>query len=150
MSLETSIDNLTAAIREFTALAKPATVSATTAVPALPPVETVAPTPVKPRQTRAAKPAPEPQPPAPVLQTPAAAPADDGGFLDEPAAPAYTQDNVRAALVAYQKAANSQEKAREVLKVYGKSDTLTALKAENYGAVIEEAQKRTASIVAAQ
>lgn len=77
-------------------------------------------------------------PVAPVAPAaPAAPPADDGGFLDEPSStPAPTKDDVRSALIAYNKRVNSEAKTRELLKMAGGVDNLSALPEEKYAAVI--------------
>jgi NACalpha-BTF3-like transcription factor len=61
---------------------------------------------------------------------------DDGFLEEEEKSEAYTKEDVRAALVAYQGRA-SQEKARALLKQVGGADTLGALKEEKFAAVIE-------------
>ena len=64
--------------------------------------------------------------------------ADDGGFLDEPSSstPPLTKDDVRSALIAYNKKVNSEAKTRELLKTAGDVDNLSALPEEKYAAVI--------------
>jgi hypothetical protein len=68
-------------------------------------------------------------------------PAREESFLDEEAEPEkpLTVEEVRAALVDYQKRSGSAEKARGILKQYGHCDTLRSLKPENYAAVFAAA-----------
>jgi hypothetical protein len=78
-----------------------------------------------------AKAAPTPEPaPEPVVETP----FDDG---PEPVAP--TREDVRAALIAYQKR-HSPEQARSILKKVGGVDTLSTLPEEKFALVIEAAK----------
>lgn len=86
------------------------------------------------KEETAAAPAPEADP---FDTTPSAASA-----FDEPEPPkkTYTADDVRAALVAYQKRA-TPEKARGLLKAVGEADTLKALKPELYAKVVEAAER---------
>lgn len=146
MSLEAKIEELNASVSRLIGtlqsvnlnLANPLVVVPATVEPKPLAAAEVAPV-TKPVQTRKRVVQPEVKP------EPAAAPADDGGFLDEPAAASaveYTQDDVRAALVSFQKATNSQEKARKLLKEVGGADVLSALPKEKYAAVIEAASKR--------
>jgi hypothetical protein len=85
----------------------------------------------KPRGRAAAAPAAPAEPPAEPV-------ADDGGFLDEPSSntPPPTKDDVRNALIAYNKKVKSEAKTRELLKVAGGVDNLSALPEEKYAAVI--------------
>ncbi len=71
--------------------------------------------------------------------------ANDDFLNDEPAAPAkeLTKDDVRAALVSYQKA-TTQENARKLLGKFG-AETLGALATAKYGEIIAEAQKLAAA-----
>lgn len=64
-------------------------------------------------------------------------------FLDvEDAKPVtYTIEDVRAAIVGYQKKVGSQEKARKLLKDVGGADTLKSLSESKYAAVIEATKK---------
>lgn len=66
---------------------------------------------------------------------------DVDSSFDEPEPPkAYTADDVRAALVSYQKRA-TPEKARALLKEVGGADTLKSLNPTLYGKVVEAAEK---------
>ncbi len=153
MSLEAKIDELNATVSKLIGVLQLANANAgptthlTKEAPAQTSATTTAPTQTRGRPTNAAKAAAEAATKAAEeAKTAAEAPADDdGGFLDEePVAPAveYTTDQVRAALVGYQKAVNSQEKARKLLKDFGGVETLAALPKDKYGAVITAANKR--------
>jgi hypothetical protein len=64
----------------------------------------------------------------------------DDNFLDDAPAPEKaTKDQVRAALVAYNKKVNSEQKTRELLKAAGGVDNLSALPEDKYAAVIKAA-----------
>lgn len=66
---------------------------------------------------------------------------DVDSSFDEPEPPkVYTADDVRAALVSYQKRA-TPEKARALLKEVGGADTLKSLNPTLYGKVVEAAEK---------
>lgn len=140
MSLEAKIESLTAALSALTDAVLKGLVSSATANTgtAVVPVAAVQPAAQTRQRRAAAAPVATPEPaPEPV--------ADDGGFLDEPAPaatpdPEYTLDQVRAALVAFQKATNSQDKARKLLKEFGGVDTLQNLPKDKYGAVIKAAK----------
>ena len=81
-----------------------------------------------------------PQPPPPDVDPFDTKPDVDSSF-DEPDLPkVYTADDVRAALVAYQKRA-TPEKARALLKEVGGADTLKSLNPTLYGKVVEAAEK---------
>lgn len=84
-----------------------------------------------------AKPEPEP------VAEPEPAESDDDNFLgdddDEAAQP--TIEDVRTAIIAYQKRVGSQEKARKLLKDVGGADTLKSLDESKYAAVIEATKK---------
>jgi hypothetical protein len=82
-------------------------------------------------------------------ETPAAAPkvetaasvGSDSSFLDDEPAEKATKDQVRAALVAFNKKVNSEQKTRELLKTAGGVDNLSALPEDKYAAVIAAANK---------
>lgn len=82
------------------------------------------------------------RPPKPA-EAPAPAPepvAEADPFAVEEAAPVtYTKEQVRAALVAYQKRTTA-EKARGLLKTTGGVDTLGALPEDKFAAVIKAAE----------
>ena len=66
----------------------------------------------------------------------------ENDFLEDEAPPAELAiEDVRRALVEYQKRAVSADKARAVLKEHGGVDTLKALKPEKYRAVYDAAMK---------
>ena len=60
----------------------------------------------------------------------------DSSFLDEDVDKVYTREDVRAALVAYQKRTQNPDKARALLKKVGGVDTLNALPENMFSAVI--------------
>ena len=82
-------------------------------------------------------------------EAPAAAPkveaaanvGGDDSFLDDPPPPVEkpTKDQVRAALVAYNKKHNSEQKTRDLLKTAGGVDNLSALPEDKFAAVIKAA-----------
>lgn len=140
MSLEAKIEALTEAVSTLTATIKS---GAST--------ETVQPTPAS---ATAATPTQKRGRPSNAEKAAAAAAAaakvepvveDDGSFLDEPAeepVPEYTLDQVRAAIVGYQKFTSSQDKARKLLKEVGGVEVLSALPKEKFASVITAANKR--------
>ena len=75
---------------------------------------------------------------APKVEAAAAVGGSDDSFLDEPGEKP-TKDQVRAALVAYNKKVNSEQKTRELLKTAGGVDNLSALPEDKYAAVIKAA-----------
>lgn len=85
-----------------------------------------------------AKPEPEP------VAEPESADSDDDNFLgddDDDGAAQPTIEDVRTAIIAYQKRVGSQEKARKLLKDVGGADTLKSLDESKYAAVIEATKK---------
>jgi hypothetical protein len=64
---------------------------------------------------------------------------DDSSFLDGEPEAKPTKDEVRAALVAYNKKVNSEQKTRELLKKAGGVDNLSALPEDKFAAVIKAA-----------
>lgn len=65
-----------------------------------------------------------------------------GSFLDvEDASPVYTIEQVREAIVGYQKKTGDPEKARKLLKTVGGVDTLRSLPESKFAAVIEACKK---------
>jgi hypothetical protein len=90
--------------------------------------------PAKPAKAKAAKAEPAPEPtPEPVKAEPEPTKAADDDFGGTTTA--VTREDVRAALVAYQKKV-SPEKARGLLKTVGGVDVLSALPEEKFAAVI--------------
>lgn len=89
------------------------------------------------RPPAAAAPAAPPPPPAePAL------PEVSGSFLDDDPAPkVYTKEEVRASLVNLQKRRSDPEFARKLLKDVGGVDTLAALDASKFAAVVAAADK---------
>ena len=80
---------------------------------------------------------PEPEAAEPESEEP---PADN--FLDvAEAAPVYTIEQVREAIVGYQKKTGDPEKARKLLKTVGGVDTLRSLPENKFGAIIEACKK---------
>jgi hypothetical protein len=75
---------------------------------------------------------------SPKVETAAAVGGSDDSFLDEPGEKP-TKDQVRAALVAYNKKVNSEQKTRELLKTAGGVDNLSALPEDKFAAVIKAA-----------
>lgn len=78
--------------------------------------------------------------PAPKVET-AASVGSDSSFLDDEPVEKATKDQVRAALVAFNKKVNSEQKTRELLKTAGGVDNLSALPEDKYAAVIAAANK---------
>lgn len=116
------------------------------------PLADVAPTTIVAAQTTApATPRPRGRPPkvqapAPELTTESAEPEPEdgagGSFLDvEDAATVYTIEQVREAIVGYQKKTGDPEKARKLLKTVGGVDTLRSLPESKFAAVIEACKK---------
>lgn len=78
-------------------------------------------------------------PAADPLPSPEVEPESQSSFLDDEPAPEpvkVTKDDVRAALVAYHKKVNSEQKTRDLLKKHGGVDNLSALPEDKYAAVV--------------
>lgn len=101
--------------------------------------EAAAPTTEEPvKRGRGRPPGSKAAPAADPLPSPEAEPESQSSFLDdEPAEPVkVTKDDVRAALVAYHKKVNSEQKTRDLLKKHGGVDNLSALPEDKYAAVV--------------
>lgn len=85
--------------------------------------------------------------PTPAVQPAAAVGGGDDDFLnDEPEqkAETFTKDQVREALISYNKKVNSQDKTRALLKEAGGVDALSALPEAKYGDVVKAVRKALA------
>ena len=134
MTIETDLGRIATAL-EVIARNGTAAASADTQAP------TAAPTAPRPRG-RPPKVQAEPAPAAPTeAELPEEEPEADN-FLDvAEAAPVYTIEQVREAIVGYQKKTGDPEKARKLLKTVGGVDTLRSLPEDKFGAIIEACKK---------
>ena len=141
MTIESNLERIATALEKLASgqgslpLDKPVVVERATTV-----VETATP-PVTPRpRGRPPKVQPAPEPTTESVEP--EAPEEADGFLDvTDAAPVYTIEQVREAIVGYQKKTGDPEKARKLLKSVGGVDTLRSLPESRFGAIVEACKK---------